>query len=249
MSEEKGGQTKSPAPAPEVVPPGETDAGAAGEGRVVELADAAGQGEAEVVAEEAERWTRLEDQLDRIQRKVSEYERLLARRDEYVDKLHAEALVARKGLLREAVLPLIRRLLFVVDDLEGVTESMRRGESDGLTRATEAASERLGVVAEVLRDALASYGVEFVAPRAGRAFDPALMEVAAIQETSDENQAGCVAVTVRQGVRYEGRLLRPAQVEVWRRSEHKAPAGAADVEKAPGKGSSDPTGSPTEEPT
>lgn len=159
-----------------------------------------------------ERWQRLEKKLDRLQDNVTEYERLLAKRDEFVDRLHQEALDARRGLLRDAISPLIRRLLFLLDDLEGT-----RGESRALPP-----EERLASVAAVLRDVLASYGIEFLAPGAGQRFDSKEMTAIAFHDTQDEDLVDCVVAVARQGVRYEERLLRPAEVEVWRRAARSA---------------------------
>ncbi len=191
-------------------------ADAAEEGAVTPSGDAPQDGaEVAEATVDAERWARLEAKVESIDKRLAEYARLLHQRDEYVDKLHREAQGARQGLLREAVLPLIRRLSFVLDDLQRDLAD-RVGEESA---SPEPADDRLATVAEVLRDVMESYGVEFLRPETGDLFDAAQMQVKALRDTEDPAKGDRIAAILREGLRFENRLLRPADVEVWRRSD------------------------------
>jgi len=145
--------------------------------------------------------------LARLDSRLEESQRLLARQSDLVDRLHAENLELRAGELRSAQLPLVRDLLRLHDDVGRMREAA--GES----------AEDLRLVQESLVDTLARNGVEAIAPETGEPFDPQLHSAAGVEPTEDESLDRTVATVTRQGFRWEsGDVIRVSEVRAYRYS-------------------------------
>ncbi|HEV7482896.1 MAG TPA: nucleotide exchange factor GrpE [Solirubrobacterales bacterium] len=145
--------------------------------------------------------------LERLDSRLEESQRLLARQSDLVDRLHAENLELRAGELRSAQLPLVRDLLRLYDDVGRMREAA--GE-DG---------EDLRLVRESLLDTFARNGVEAITPETGEPFDPQLHSAAGIEPTDDELLDRSVAMVTRQGFRWEaGDVIRVSEVRAYRYS-------------------------------
>ena len=110
---------------------------------------------------------------------------------------------------------LVGRLLEVMDDLQRVADTA----CDGTT--TEALHQGVELVARKLTKTLADAGMEPVNPVDQR-FDPNLHEALFITLTGDPAQDEVVSEVVLIGYRIGERLLRPAQVGVFRYEEQSA---------------------------
>ncbi len=101
------------------------------------------------------------------------------------------------------------KLLEVLDDLQRVADT----PCDGTT--TEALHEGVGLVAKKLNKTLTDAGMEIVDP-VGERFDPNYHEALLVAPTDDPEQDGIVSQVILVGYRLGDRLLRPAQVQVYR---------------------------------
>jgi molecular chaperone GrpE (heat shock protein) len=145
--------------------------------------------------------------LGRLDSRLEESQRLLARQSDLVDRLHAENLELRAGELRSAQLPLVRDLLRLHDDVGRMREAA--GES----------AEDLRLVQDSLVDTFARNGVEAIAPETGEPFDPQLHSAAGVEPTEDESLDRTVATVTRQGFRWEsGDVIRVSEVRAYRYS-------------------------------
>jgi molecular chaperone GrpE len=113
------------------------------------------------------------------------------------DALYRELAQARALADGQHLVPLIRRLINVID------------------RLTADSGELAESVAEELTDILAMYEVEEIKPGA-ELFDPRTQEVAAVVDTADADENGTVASVHRSGWRLGTRILRPMLVDVRR---------------------------------
>jgi molecular chaperone GrpE (heat shock protein) len=113
------------------------------------------------------------------------------------DALYRELAQARALADGQYLMPLIRRLIDVID------------------RMTVGSGELAKSVADELIDILRMYEVEQI--RSGSdLFDPRIQEVAAVVEAAGPDQDGTVASVRRSGWRLGTRVLRPALVDVRR---------------------------------
>jgi molecular chaperone GrpE len=119
------------------------------------------------------------------------------------DALYRELAQARALADGEHLMPLIRRLINLID------------------RVAAGPGELAQSVADELTDILSMYEVEQIKPGSDQ-FDPRLQEVAAVVEASDADEDGTVASVRRSGWRLGSRILRPVLVDV-RRLPHQAP--------------------------
>jgi molecular chaperone GrpE (heat shock protein) len=164
-----------------------------------------------VEAEQPESAVREEDcdeaeaVLDRLDSRLAEAQRLLARQAGLTERLHAENQVLRAGELRSAQAPLIRDLIRLSDDMERM-----RAAGDG-------SAEDLALVHESLLDVLARNGVEAFEPEQGEPFDSGAHAAAAAESTEDEQLDRTVAEVVRRGFRWDsGEVIRVAEVRAYR---------------------------------
>lgn len=130
------------------------------------------------------------------------------------DALHDQLELARDGLARQVLTPLLRELLLVADHLDSCLAG----------RATVQ-----GVVDE-LREVLERRDVR-VAP-VGTAFDPEEHEVISTVE-GESIRSGSVLKVVRPGYTWAGRTLRPARVVVGTTAPAGRSAGSAPLDADP----------------
>ena len=112
---------------------------------------------------------------------------------------HAEA-------LKFAAEPLVAALLPVLDNLERSVASLEFGASP------DKVLEGVKVIDRQLRQALASLKVERI-EAVGKRFDPAVHE-ALSTVVSEDHEEGTVVAEIEPGYRMNGRVVRPARVQV-----------------------------------
>ena len=146
----------------------------------------------------------LRPMLARLDSRLEESQRLLARQSDLVDKLHAENQSLRAGEIRSAQMPLVRDLLRLHDDV-------------GRMRSASADSEDLRLVHESLVETLARNGIESFAPERGDRFDPSAHSAGGVERTDDATLDKTVAEVVRRGFRWDsGDLIRVTEVRAYR---------------------------------
>jgi molecular chaperone GrpE len=118
------------------------------------------------------------------------------------DALYGELTQTRALADGQYLVPLVRRLLNVIDRLTADS-------------ADAAPGELAGSVAEELADILAMYEVEEIKLESGL-FDPKTQEVATVLEAGDAAEDGTIASVRRSGWRLGARVLRPTLVDVRR---------------------------------
>ena len=96
-------------------------------------------------------------------------------------------------------------LLAVVDSLEMGLEAGAEASADALLEGSQA-------TLRLLQTGLQKFGIEVVDP-AGEPFNPELHEAMTMQP-SDTAEPGSVLAVIQRGYTLNGRLLRPARVEV-----------------------------------
>lgn len=159
--------------------------------------------------------------------KIADLESQLREASERALRTQAELENYRKRAQREmaderkyALVPLIRDLLPVIDNLERAIEhTQTRSASEGnppsaANKPSELAALADGVqmVASQFEATLKQHGCERIAT-VGTEFDPNLHQALA-QEPSNEHPAGTVSRAMQAGYKLEGRTIRPAQVFV-----------------------------------
>lgn len=163
--------------------------------------DAPAQAEPPVPAADAETAAALRG----IEQGLEEAVRLLDRQTGLADRLHAENQRLREGELRNALLPMVRDLLHLHDDLGRLLEAA----------AEDASAGDLRIVREALTETLRRNGIDQTSPEIGSAFDPKLHSTAGVVPTADHAQHRTIAEVVRPGYRWDdGTRIRVAEVRV-----------------------------------
>lgn len=147
------------------------------------------------------------------EQKISGLEQQVSEANERALRSHAELENFRKRSQRElveerryAVVPLVRDLLPVVDNLERAMEAAQKSpDSSGLL-------EGVKMVASQLESVLKQHQCVRI-ETVGTPFDPNLHQALA-QEPSDQYPAGTISRAPQSGYKLHDRVIRPAQVFV-----------------------------------
>jgi molecular chaperone GrpE (heat shock protein) len=157
-----------------------------------------------------------------VEDRLAESQRLLVRQSELADKLHAENQRLRAGELRGTMLPLVRDLLRLHDDIGRIAGEAERAEDLELMQVS-------------LLDALARNGIVAVRPAVGEQFDPKRHSAAGVIRADDASLDRSIAEVIRAGFEWEdGHVIRVADVRVYKH---------APVSETPASGSSGSDGS------
>lgn len=143
-----------------------------------------------------------EEELERLR---DRHLRLAAEFDNYRRRTRREILEAGEAARAD----LARRLLEIIDDLQRVAEMPCDPE------AHEALHQGVGLIGRKLLKALGDAGMEIIDP-AGERFDPNYHEALIVTPTVDPEADETVSQVLLTGYRMGDRLLRPAQVAVFR---------------------------------
>lgn len=162
-------------------------------------------------AQESESDGELQARLEEAQREVDQFRNLLQRVQ--ADSLNYKRRVEeeREELQRQANASLVLRLLPVLDDFERALGHIPRDD------AISAWLAGVELVGRNLAGILESFGVTRI-EALDSPFDPAEHESVSY-EVNDSREEGIVMSVIREGYKLNGRVLRPAQVTVSRRSE------------------------------
>lgn len=148
----------------------------------------------------------LIDAVAAVEGRLGEVARLGDRHNELIDKLHAENQALRKGELVQALAPLLRDLIRLADQMEQLDAA---SPDPGAGDASIAARQVLEILARA--------GVRAEGAREGDPFDPSVHQGIGRRPTGDPERDNTVAAVRRQAfVAVDGRVLRAAEVEVWR---------------------------------
>lgn len=156
--------------------------------------------------EEKDELTRLKEQLEsetaRAQENYEKYMRALADADNQRKRWQKD----KEELLRFGNMPLLRKLLPVLDDFKRAKAAMEKGgDVASLLKGVELIEKRL-------TDLLEQEGVKVI-PAEGEIFDPQLHEALSIDE-SGQHPDGVIVQEYQTGYLYLERVLRPSMVVV-----------------------------------
>jgi molecular chaperone GrpE (heat shock protein) len=156
------------------------------------------------------------EQFARLDRRLEEALRLAKHRDELVDKLHRENQQLRQGELQIAMLPLLRDLMRLLDDLELILESDPEASDVDFVRGA-------------LVDILGRNGITGFVPAKHEPFDSAIHAAVGTEPTAERLSDRTVCTVRRGGFRRDdGSIVRVADVTVHRYQPVSA------VEESPG---------------
>ena len=160
----------------------------------------------------------LQERLRAAERRADELAAVARRQSDLVAELHEENRRLRDGELREAIAPLIRGLARVLDDVDRI-------------RQTRPDDEDLAHIDSRVREVLHDAGALTVRPEVGDAFDPRVHQ--AVRQRADarrrprpHRRRGPPRGPGARG----GRLLRPADVVVYRYVEPEILNPTGDIE-------------------
>lgn len=143
--------------------------------------------------------------LERLEDRLEESQRLLARQTEIAAALHAENQRLKAGELRRAQLPLVRDLIRVHDVLGQIL--------DAAVESTAAAD--LQIARDSIVDALARSGIERTNAVAGDPLDQRVHNVVGVEPVDDPAADRTIADVVKIGFAWvEGTTIRAVDVRV-----------------------------------
>lgn len=145
----------------------------------------------------------IQEQLAALGARIDEGQRLALERERVIDRLHEEVQRLRAGELQQALMPLIRDLIRLHDDLLALA-------------AHREDAEPFRVCAATVLDILARQDVEPFEAVPGEAVEPRLHRAARAISAPDAASDRTIAASLRPGFRRGERVIRAADVEVFR---------------------------------
>lgn len=175
----------------------------------------------EVPAEEADPSAEaLEDRIAELETQLEEAEDLAEHRTNTLAKVQADfenyrkrAKRERQEAARDARIGLIKLLVEILDDVDRAKQA---GDPE------HPVVKGLTLVERKVRDRLTDLGVVSITPEQGAPFDPGVHEALMTVET-DEQEPDTIVEVLATGYELDGKLVRPAMVQVAR-----APVDAGD---------------------
>ena len=151
----------------------------------------------------------IHERLGVLAAEIQALNELARAREQSITRLHDEVQQLRRGELMQAITPLVRDLIALHDQLAGaVKEREQAGDVAGVKAFTYFCDE----VVEIL----ARYDVERFASAEGEKFNPAEQRAVLTVPVDDAALDYHIAVMRRPGFRSAGRIVRYADVEVYR---------------------------------
>jgi molecular chaperone GrpE len=156
-------------------------------------------------------------------------------REAIISKLHAELQEHKDDLYRKLLKPVIMDIILIIDDINKFAGHYRGVEPSEMD--PQKLLKALEDIPSDLEEALYRQGVEPVICEA-ETFDPARQKAIRTLATDDESKHRIVSQKLRTGFEWEGQVLRPEFVEVYKYEPEKARA-ALDTESEKGRESED----------
>lgn len=182
-------------------PAGDAASPAADEGASPPAADPAGPLRAELAG--------IAERLADLQSQAREANRIAEHREQGMDRMHEELVALRAGELFQAMMPVLRGLVRLYDDLDRASQAYsERGEP--------VAARDFGLFRDAVADILYGHGVEPYTASPGERFEPKAQRALAAVPTDDPALDRTIARVVRRGFRSDTKLVRMMEVEVHR---------------------------------
>jgi molecular chaperone GrpE len=154
----------------------------------------------------------LAERVEYLVRLLEESNRLSQERERIIDRLHQENQQLRQGELQQAMLPVMRDLVRLYDDLT----QRARGYASRAEATPQEAARDFDCFAEMVTDILYRQGVERYGAREGDAFSSKEHRALGAVQTPEQERERTVARVVRDGFRSESRVIRILEAEVYR---------------------------------
>jgi molecular chaperone GrpE (heat shock protein) len=156
----------------------------------------------------ADRLGEIEARVASMGSSIAELATLESRHLDLIKQLHADNTKLRDGEITTALKPIFLDLCRLYDDVDDMIE--RGGDT----------STNVGIVRELVVDVLERHAVTRLDPHSGSAFEPGKQVAVGVEATDDPSLDGTVASVRRVGfLRDESVVIRPAQVQVYRKNQ------------------------------
>ncbi|SHG85390.1 molecular chaperone GrpE [Thermosyntropha lipolytica DSM 11003] len=156
--------------------------------------------------EETDELARCREELEAKKAEAQKYYELYLRALAELDNVKKRTAREREEYIKYASLPLMKKLLAVVDDLE------RALEASFANQDYQSLSKGLEMVVKKVYKIMEEEGVEPIAA-VGKPFDPQFHEALAVEENADY-PSDTVIEEMRKGYMMHGRIIRPSLVKV-----------------------------------
>ena len=173
----------------------------------------------------------LAQALARIETSLAQRLAAADRNAAVIDRLHQEVQDFRQRRDARRIEPILRGLIHLRDDIQAMTEAVRRPERPA---TPEDLAHILGNFRLQVEEILYREGAEAFRPEVGDDFEAKRHQVIAMVPCEDAARNHTLSAVRQPGFTYDGRVLRPALVDV---AKHVPPAEATDPPPAaPGSG-------------
>jgi molecular chaperone GrpE len=153
---------------------------------------------------------RLTEEMQRLREDFDTKVKYDASKERLIDTLHKELQTYREGFHFKILRPVLMDLISMHDDLDRLLEDI--GAKDMLSPTM---MRNLRSFQESIEDILQRYEVQAFTAE-GETFVSGKQRILKVVEVGDPTQDRYIARRVRKGFEYDGRMLRPEIVEIYR---------------------------------
>lgn len=149
----------------------------------------------------------LKEEIARLQTEKQENQDLYLRAIAEQENIKKRAAREREEYIRFSTLPLINKLLLVIDDLERALDASHANQD------LEAFNKGVEMINRKLNDLIKNEGVEEI-EAIGKPFDPAYHQPLMVEGSGNDEQENMVVGEFQKGYIMHGRVIRPSLVKV-----------------------------------
>ena len=136
------------------------------------------------------------------------------RREELIDKLHAENQAYRSDLYKKLMMPLVNEIIFLVDNYTKLFRNYAGKDASEISAAK--LLRQLGDIVEELENALYKNGIEAYESEDGSAVDLTKQKITKTIPTDDPKKDRTVCERLKKGFILEEKIIRQEQVSCYK---------------------------------
>lgn len=155
----------------------------------------------------------VDKQLKLLMREFNSKIKYDAKKDEQIDKLYKELRGYRENLLIKSITPMIEDMIFEIEANKKRVTQLKSKEISELS--TEKLLKTIEDYSEEISNILYRQGIENY-ESLGKVFDGSIHTINKLVENDDKLKHNTIAKSIRQGYRWENRILKKELVDIYK---------------------------------
>ena len=170
-----------------------------------------------VIKQQSSQIELLSERIDKLSSQVNAANKAIAVHEEIERNLNSELQRYKNDFYDKLSTPFLMQLIgLYIDISDEISEISEEYESDPEKAFLKTQLDSLGYYADSVKGALINNGVEIKTPETGSSYDYKEQRISKTVPTDDETLRDCIAQARSDAFVYNGKVLRPAKVVVYK---------------------------------